>query len=166
MQYCNQCGLKVIKQAENLYTCKAGHQNWLNPIPGAVAFVLKDEKILYGVRGIEPNIGRLSLPGGFVELNESLEEALLREVKEELDIDIKIIDYLSSYPHKYANDKPSLPMVFIAEYAGGTIKPSDDLNGGSLEWRNLDNLPTNDEVAWPWYEKAQRDLLAWYASHL
>ena len=164
MRYCVQCGYEIVERVDNLYKCSNGHENWLNPAPGAVAFILKEGKVLYGVRGIEPSIGRLSLVGGFVEPNESLEEAVIREAKEELGIDIEIIDFLGSYPHEYAKDKPSLPMVFVAEYVDGTITPADDLNGGSPEWRNIDNLPKNDEVTWPWYEKAHQDLRAWYAS--
>lgn len=164
MKYCAQCGHEIVETIVNLYKCSNGHENWLNPAPGAVAFILKEGKVLYGVRSIEPNIGRLGLAGGFVEPNESIEEAVVREAKEELGIDIKIIDFLGSYPHDYAKGKPSLAMVFVAEYVDGIITPTDDLSGGLPEWRSIDDLPANDEVAWAWYEKAHLDLRAWYMS--
>ena len=56
-------------------------------------------------------------------------------------------------------------MVFVAEYVSGILAPNDDLGGGLPVWRSIDNLPTNDEVTWPWYEKAHNDLLAWYTSN-
>ena len=64
MKYCTRCGYEIVEQLDNLYKCSNGHDNWLNPAPGAVAFILKENKVLYGVRGIEPSIGRLSLVGG------------------------------------------------------------------------------------------------------
>jgi ADP-ribose pyrophosphatase YjhB (NUDIX family) len=41
------------------------------------------------------------LPGGFVDMNETAEEALIRELKEELDIDVKEMEYLFSLPNEY-----------------------------------------------------------------
>ncbi|MFW9888521.1 MAG: NUDIX domain-containing protein, partial [Candidatus Thorarchaeota archaeon] len=57
------------------------------PIPGVAAIVAGPEGVLLVVRDREPAKGRLSFPGGGVEIGETQEEAVLREVREETGID-------------------------------------------------------------------------------
>src|SRR6185369_5777464 len=58
-------------------------------------------KILFGVRAHEPGCGMLDLPGGFVDLDESAEEAALREVREETGMELRELRYLFSIPNRY-----------------------------------------------------------------
>lgn len=60
------------------------------PFVGVGALIHKGGKILLIKRRFEPNKGRWSLPGGLVERGEKVEEAALREVKEELGIDVTL----------------------------------------------------------------------------
>jgi ADP-ribose pyrophosphatase YjhB (NUDIX family) len=58
-----------------------------NPIPAACCFVTKpDGSLLYARRAVEPCLGMWTLPGGFVELDETTEEAALRELQEETNL--------------------------------------------------------------------------------
>jgi mutator protein MutT len=59
------------------------------PIVGVAAIVFSDGKVLLVRRGNEPGRGRMGLPGGVIELGESVEQAVIREVKEECGIEIK-----------------------------------------------------------------------------
>ena len=161
-QYCTQCGHITAKQSDVLYMCDQGHQNWINAIPGATVYIIKDGKVIFGVRDIEPHKGMLTLPGGFVDLGESAEQAAVREVKEELGIEVEIIDILGTYFDHYQG-RPTLNIMFIAKHVSGDISPSDDLNGGELTWRAIDALPGPDEVGWDWYAPAQKDLQRWWA---
>lgn len=75
-----------------------------------VAAVIKDEngKILITQRNLEKSQGGLwEFPGGKIEPNETKENAIVREIKEELDIDIKVESYLLekvfNYPEKDIN---------------------------------------------------------------
>lgn len=75
-----------------------------------VAAVIKDErgKVLITQRNLKKSQGGLwEFPGGKIEPNETREDAVVREIKEELDIDIKVIGYLSekvfNYPEKDIN---------------------------------------------------------------
>ena len=75
-----------------------------------VAAVIKDEngKILITQRNLQKAQGGLwEFPGGKIEPNESKENAIVREIKEELDIDIQVESYLSekvfNYPKKEIN---------------------------------------------------------------
>lgn len=86
--YCEKCGTLLDKNK-----CpNCGFEKYFNPTPVAVALVpvKKDGKIyLLGVkRGIEPQKGALTLPGGFQEI-ESIQEATVRELLEETNINLK-----------------------------------------------------------------------------
>ena len=61
-----------------------------HPILGVGGIVFKGNRVLLARRNQEPGKGQWSLPGGMVELGETLEQALVREIREEAGIDIKI----------------------------------------------------------------------------
>ena len=71
-----------------------------------------------------------TLPGGHVEDKERFEEALIREVKEEIDIDIKIEKL---FAHIYNKDLDRDEKFFICNYKNGKIK-----KGNGPEWENTD----------------------------
>lgn len=163
-RYCVYCGQETEQRAENLRVCANGHENWINLIPGGGCFIIKDDKVLYGVRSIEPSAGGLDVPGGFVDLGETLEQNIVRETKEEMGVDVQLVDFLGTYLSDYAG-RPILALVYIAEIIGGEVKPDDDMNGGDPVWRAIDNLPGASEVAWAWIVEAHPDLIKWYNEH-
>lgn len=166
-RYCTACGQETIAQAPNHYICANGHHNYVDPSPAGVAYILDGDKVLFGVRSREPKPGKLNTPGGFLDLDETAEAATLREVKEELGLDVKIIDYLGTYATHYTEcNQRVLNIVFIAHYQGGDIKPGDDMNGGEPVWRSINDLPSADELSFDyWQIDAQNDLKAWYDNH-
>src|SRR5208337_4065498 len=74
---------------------------------------------------------------GFVEPGETLEEAVMREVKEESGITVNGIEYFGSQPWPFPH---SLMIGFTANYAGGEITLSDRENV-DLRWFTADSLP-------------------------
>jgi NAD+ diphosphatase len=78
-----------------------------------------------------------SVLAGFVEPGESLEEAVIREVKEEVGIDVKDIKYFGSQPWPFPH---SLMIGFTATYAGGEII-LDDSEIEDAGWFTADQLP-------------------------
>ena len=68
----------------------------------AVIFTFED-KILFTVRNVDPDKGKLDLPGGFIDPNETAEEAACREIKEELGLDISAnnLKYITTAPNNY-----------------------------------------------------------------
>lgn len=60
------------------------------PIVGVGGIIFDGDRVLLGLRGKEPGMGKWSIPGGAVRLGETLENALVREIEEEVGIKVKV----------------------------------------------------------------------------
>lgn len=165
-RYCTKCGQPTQPERPNLFICTNKHQNFIDSVPAAGAYVVKDGKVLFGIRSSEPNPGGYNVPGGFLEIPESAEEAAIREVKEELGIDIRPVEIIGTYHTTYGEGGHDvLNILMVAEYVGGEVKPGDDISGGDPKWFDIGNMPGPDELSFPWQVQAQKDLKAWYDKH-
>ncbi|MBI5095902.1 MAG: NUDIX hydrolase [Candidatus Hydrogenedentes bacterium] len=85
--YCPICGAKLESrddgQSERPSCDVCRRFYYRNPIPAACCFVQRGDDLLFVQRAVEPCKGLWSLPGGFVELGETTDEAALRELEEE-----------------------------------------------------------------------------------
>lgn len=87
LNFCRRCGTEITPHGEG-FRCVNGHMLYASAAAAAgIFFVTEDNQLVLSVRGIEPYKGQLDAFGGFVELNESVEEALEREIKEEVCLD-------------------------------------------------------------------------------
>jgi 8-oxo-dGTP diphosphatase len=159
--YCAKCGKSAVQRRPSLIVCEDGHENWVNPPVGSIAFVLRDRKVLYGVRSREPGMGKLCPPGGMIEVGDNAEQTAVREAKEELGADITLTDFLGSYTSTYG-DRSILNLVFVAKTSTDRLVPADDMSGGEPVWCDIEDLPSTDEVASEWMVQAQKDLLTWW----
>ena len=101
--YCPSCGSRDV-YFDNIkeFRCKACSFTFFQNVAAAAAAILEyDGKILAIRRGREPKKGMLDLPGGFLDPEESAEDGLKREVREELNIELGELTYLGSYPNIY-----------------------------------------------------------------
>ncbi len=101
------------------------------PKPCIVVAVLKGEKVLLLKQSYIYENCKVLL-SGYVGVDESAEETVLREVKEEAGIDISNIEYLGS---DYVEGKDLLMLTYVAKYTGGEIKKSTEVEG--IAWVNL-----------------------------
>ena len=98
--YCSTCGEKNnfghIDGAVRYHCqkCKAIH--YQNPKPTATLICTQNEKILFVKRAFNPGKGEWSLPGGFLELGETLEQGAIRELKEETNLDGNVIKFIGN----------------------------------------------------------------------
>lgn len=100
-------------------------------------------RLLFGVRKHEPCRGMLDLPGGFVDPDETAEEALRRELREELHIEVSAPRYLFSFPNRYPYrgiEYDTLDLIFLVRYdAPPAITAGDDL--AEVLWVGRDEVP-------------------------
>ena len=101
--HCVKCAKpSLIKQGEKAYQCTScGFVYFHNVAAAACAVIVCDKQILLVERAQHPGKGKLDFPGGFVDYNESNEQALTRELLEELQLPINDMQYLFSYPNRY-----------------------------------------------------------------
>ena len=102
-KYCPRCGEPRLRSNEsNSIVCQSCNFIYYHgPIAVAVGIVEYDGQIILTQRAHEPRKGLLALPGGFVDYNESLESALIRELREELNLSIISPTYLCSHWERY-----------------------------------------------------------------
>jgi NAD+ diphosphatase len=101
--HCVKCAQpSLIKQGEKAYRCTlCGFVYFHNVAAGVSAIIVCNGKILLVERAQQPAKGKLDFPGGFVDYDESNEQALTRELLEELQLPIDNMQYLFSYPNRY-----------------------------------------------------------------
>jgi NADH pyrophosphatase NudC (nudix superfamily) len=102
-RFCPKCGKRVIAARDNKsMRCRScGYVYFHNCTASVAAIVETPRGIILTVRKKDPKKGLLDLPGGFTDYNESMEQALVRELKEELNIGVKEISYFGSFPNVY-----------------------------------------------------------------
>lgn len=103
-QYCPKCGSAhfEIHNEKSKQCADCGFVYYFNPSAATVAFILnKHNELLVCRRGKEPAKGTLDLPGGFVDMYETAEEGVIREVKEETGLEVQQADHLFSLPNIY-----------------------------------------------------------------
>ncbi|MEM5787237.1 MAG: NUDIX hydrolase [Syntrophobacteraceae bacterium] len=66
------------------------------PLAGVGAIIFRDDQVLLIKRGRAPSIGKWSIPGGLVELGESLEDAVRREIREEVGLEVRVVDLVAA----------------------------------------------------------------------
>ncbi|MEA3504985.1 MAG: NUDIX domain-containing protein [Bacteroidota bacterium] len=103
--YCPKCGNSTIKynSSENFIQCDyCGFQLFINAAAAVAAIIIDNKgRILFTKRAHNPAKEMLDLPGGFVDVNESAEDALHREIKEELNIELESVEYFTTHPNQY-----------------------------------------------------------------
>lgn len=104
--------------------------------PAMMALVTRGDEFLLG-RGINFPPGRYSALAGFLEAGESVEDAIRREVMEEVNVEVKNLQYFGSQSWPFPN---SLMLAFTAEYAGGELR-HDPKELADAQWFPLDALP-------------------------
>ena len=142
--YCSSCGksndFSFIDGAKR-YHCK--HCNTIhyeNPKPTATLICPKDESVLLVQRAFNPGKGEWGLPGGFLELGETLEEGAIRELKEETNLNGKFIKLLGDCSHFNSIFGDILLLgVEVKIENWENLKAGDDALSAQLF--NIDNCP-------------------------
>lgn len=102
-----------------------------HPMVGVGAVIIRNGKILIVKRGAEPGKGKWSVPGGLVELGETVEQTVIREVKEECGLEVEVgrlIDVVDSITlDKDGKVKYHFVILdFFVKPKGGELRPGND----------------------------------------
>jgi mutator protein MutT len=103
-RFCPRCGQPAAESlARPIFTCPdCGFVLFFNPSIAAAALIFNPEgKILVVRRAKDPGLGKLAFPGGFIDADETAEDAVRREVREEVGMELDRLEYLCSFPNRY-----------------------------------------------------------------
>ena len=103
------------------------------PFVGVGAVIVSDGKVLLVKRGREPLAGQWSLPGGAVEVGETLEECLVRELREETGLDVEVGPVIEVFDRITRDAEGRVEYHFVlVDYLcrpiGGELRPASDVD--------------------------------------
>lgn len=146
-RFCGYCGHEMHhSRTESACLCANCHQRYYPQIaPCVIVAIRRGDEILLA-QHVRHRGGIHTVLAGFVEVGETLEQAVAREVMEESRIEIKNLRYVASQPWPFPN---SLMMAFMADYHQGELQhdPSELLNAGWYRYDRLPMLPPPGTVA-------------------
>ena len=138
-RFCGTCGTQnndTPAQTQRLCP-KCGRMEFPRICPAVIVIITDDEDRILLAHNTRFRKGVYSHISGYVEAGETLEETAVREVREEVSIEIKDIEYIQSQPWPFPD---SLMLGFKASYSSGTIK-CDGEEIEDAKWFTKDNLP-------------------------
>ena len=136
--------------------CPTCGRSWYrSSAPAVGAAIMDGERVLVTVRGIEPEKGRMDLPGGFVEVGEHPREALAREAREELGVEVEVEEGpMLLAVHTYgAGGEYVLAIGYRVRIVSGEPSPADDV--AEIRWVPKGEVETLD-FAWEHDRKIAR----------
>jgi NAD+ diphosphatase len=138
-RYCGRCGnaMRKVSWEMAMHCDKCSHRVYPRVSPCIIVAIHNGNQILLAQGARQTTRGFYSTLAGFVESAESLEQAVHREVKEEVNVEVKNLEYFNSQPWPFPH---SLMVGYIAEHAGGDIKV-DGKEIHDAQWFDIDNLP-------------------------
>ena len=145
-KYCPICGQPLIRQRKDnsprCVRCERVFYSAPHPTASAIITDAQGEHFLLARRKFDPFKGYWDIPGGFLELGESLEDCLRRELREELEIEIRIMESLGSCPDVYGEDlSPTINIFYLATIVEGIPTAKSDVS--EVQWFNHNEIPSN-----------------------
>ncbi|MCU0255877.1 MAG: NUDIX domain-containing protein [Vicinamibacterales bacterium] len=159
--HCPRCAAPAPGERTVPFRCEAcGFVLFFNAAAAVAVFVRRaDGAVLFTRREKDPGKGLLGLPGGFVDFGETAEEALRREAREEVGLDLGALAYLASFPNRYAYagvTYHTLDLFFVARLPeGATPRALDAIE--SLDWLQPSTVAP-EAIAFPSMRAAVRVL--------
>jgi ADP-ribose pyrophosphatase YjhB (NUDIX family) len=154
-RYCPRCGGSLDKRFVK------GNEP-MRLVCGSCSFIFyQDPKVVAGTifvldggivllkRGVEPGLGKWVFPGGYVDRNEAVQDAAIRETKEECSLDVKLGPLLNVYSYSRS---AHVIIVYAAEVTGGALAAADEctearvFKSNEIPWNELAFESTRDAL--------------------
>lgn len=136
-----------------------GFIHFRDPKVAAVVAITDRDRLLLVRRAASPEIGRWSMPGGFIDYGEDPREAAIREVKEETGLEVEIT-HLIDVTGGDGLGSASIIIMFEARVTGGTLRPEDDVE--EAVFFTADEIPHNQIAG---FETTRMMLARWLEHH-
>ena len=157
-KFCTRCGheleMRALEDQRKRPVCPAcGYIVYFNPLIAAGVIAERaDGKIVLVLRGENPGRGLWGLPAGFMEIDETVEAAALRECLEETGLAVELVDLLGvwSYHHDYKQSSGVIVLYSARVVSGEPRAGSDSVQA---EFFALDEIPV-DQMAFPSHREA------------
>jgi 8-oxo-dGTP diphosphatase len=156
--HCPKCGgrleLRHTEGRERQVCAQCSFVFYRNPVPAAGVILIENGELLWVKRRFDPRRGQWTLPAGFVEYDEHLEECAVRETREETGLDVKLTGLFNAY---MAADDPRVRvalLLYTATRVGGTLEPGDDAS--EARFFPVDHPPA--EIAFQAHRLALADI--------
>ncbi|MGD8414569.1 MAG: NUDIX hydrolase [Candidatus Latescibacterota bacterium] len=141
--YCPRCGGRLeirVQDGRDRQVCsECGYVFYQNPAPAVGVIIVENNEVLLVQRKFEPRKGGWTLPAGFVEYDEFVEDCAVRELKEETNLDVELTGLFGAYS---AMDDPRVRVVLLlytGKRTGGELRAGDDaIDAGFFP---IDELP-------------------------
>jgi len=110
---------------------------------GTGALILKDGKLLLIRRGAQPGRGKWSIPGGLVELGENVQDAMVRETKEEVGLEVEAVKLMDVFDSITLDEQGRIQyhfvvVNFLVRVVGGSLQTASDIL--EARWVTVDEV--------------------------
>ena len=153
--FCPRCGGSLASrklkpsEPERLVCTRCGFIFFLDPKVAAGTLFTIEGKIPLLQRAIEPSYGKWVFPGGFVDRGEAVQDAAIRETREEARLEVRLVSLLNVYSY---SGSPVILVVYAAEVIGGQLEAGDEcldvrlFAPGEIPWQELAFPSTREAV--------------------
>jgi ADP-ribose pyrophosphatase YjhB (NUDIX family) len=163
-KFCPQCGGRLEKrlikpgEPQRLVCAACGFIFYIDPKLSVIAVIPMDGGVVMVRRAINPGYGLWVVPGGFVDMGEVVQEAVVRETREETFLTVRPIHLLNIYSYP---DHRTIIAAYVTEYVSGELGAGDE----TLEARvfALKEIPW-PQIAFSSTKEALREYISRYGS--
>src|SRR5262249_53936355 len=135
---------------------RCGFIHYEDPKLVAVGIIPIEGRLVLGRRAINPRLGYWSFPSGYVNRGEAVDDAMVREVREETCLQVQVTGLLGLYSE---SNNPIVLAVFVARHVGGELAVGDEVSEvGLFGPRELPELafPNDQRILADWLEYERR----------
>lgn len=158
---CLACGGRLrgvtLEGRRRLRCPRCGWVFYDNPVPAAIALIVHRGRVLLARRARPPYAGTWDLPGGFVEAGETPEQALVRELREEIGVGVRRARLVGFATDRYGRGGfPVLAAIYRVTPTSLAMRASDDV--AEVRWFAIARLPWR-AIAFPGLRRGLRRVL-------